>query len=182
LIAFALASSEFRAFDNWFAALVIGLVIVGGWYVSGKLGYLAEDPNTLQEAFVATNSGKLESFSFVAPTGYTLELLMLWSDKSKIITFGIAGVLGMIAGSFAYAMASKTFRLEGFRETGDLVNHIAGAILMGFGGVSALGCTIGQGITGFSTLALGSIVTFFAIIAGAAATMKYQYWRLTQEE
>ena len=52
---------------------------------------------------------------------------------------------------------------------------------MGFGGVTALGCTIGQGITGFSTLALGSILTFFAIIAGSAATMKYQYWKLLRE-
>jgi uncharacterized membrane protein YedE/YeeE len=180
LIAFAFASREFRAFDNWFAPLVIGLTIVGGWYVSGKLGYIAEDPNTLQEAFVATNSGKLESFSFVAPAGYALELLMLWTDQSRIVTFGIAGVLGMTAGSLAYALTSGTFRIEGFRESGDLANHIAGAILMGFGGVTALGCTIGQGITGVSTLALGSIVTFFAIVAGAAATMKVQYWRLRQ--
>lgn len=181
LIAFCLASREFRAFDNWFASLLIGLVIIGGWYVSGRLGYVAEDPNTLQEAFVATNSGKPESFSFVAPAAYTLELLMLWSDSSKFVTFGIAGVLGVIAGSFAYAMASKTFRVESFRESGDLVNHIAGAILMGFGGVAALGCTIGQGVTGVSTLAMGSILTSLSIVAGAAATMKFQYWRLMRE-
>ena len=59
--------------------------------------------------------------------------------------------------------------------------HILGAILMGFGGITALGCTIGQGISGFSTLALGSIITFAAIIAGAAATMKWQYWRISRE-
>jgi uncharacterized membrane protein YedE/YeeE len=182
LIAFAFASKEFRAFDNWFAALLIGLTIVGGWYVTGHLGYIADDPNTLQEIFVATNSGRPESFSFVAPVAYSLELLMLWSDRSEIVTFGIAGVLGVIAGSFACAMASKTFRVESFRETGDLVNHIAGAILMGFGGVAALGCTIGQGISGVSTLALGSIITFFSIVAGAAATMKFQYWRLAQTD
>lgn len=182
LIVFAFAGEEFREFDNWFAGLIVGLVIVGGWYVSGHLGYLAEDPNTLQEAFVATNSGKLESFSFVAPAGYTLELLMLWSDKSKIVTLGVAGVLGVIAGSFAYAIATRTFRIESFRQADDLMYHVLGGILMGFGGVCALGCTIGQGISGFSTLAAGSILTFFAIIAGAAATMKYQYWRLTQAE
>ena len=180
LIAFAFAGEEFRDFNNWSAGLVIGLVIVGGWYVSGNLGHLAEDPNTLQEAFVATNSGRLESFSFVAPVGYTLELLMLWSDKSRIVTFGISAVCGVIAGSFAYAVASKTFRVESFRQAGDLVSHISGGILMGFGGVCALGCTIGQGISGLSTLAVGSFLTFFAIIAGAAATMKYQYWRLGQ--
>jgi uncharacterized membrane protein YedE/YeeE len=62
-----------------------------------------------------------------------------------------------------------------------MIRHIAGGILMGFGGVVALGCTVGQGITGFSTLALGSIVTFLAIVAGAAATMKYEYWRMMRE-
>jgi uncharacterized membrane protein YedE/YeeE len=104
---------------------------------------------------------------------------MLWTDKSLTITFGIMAVLGVVIGSFAYAIASRTFRWEGFTTAEDLGNHIIGGILMGFGGITALGCTIGQGITGVSTLALGSIVTFFAIIAGSAATMKYQYWKLT---
>ena len=82
------------------------------------------------------------------------------------MTFGIASALGVIAGSFAYALVSKSFRLESFRDASDMLRHIVGGILMGFGGVVALGCTIGQGITGFSTLALGSILTFVAIIAG----------------
>ena len=79
------------------------------------------------------------------------------------------------------ALATRTFRWEGFASVEDLVNHIVGGVLMGFGGVTALGCTIGQAITGFSTLALGSIITFVAIVAGSAATMKWQYWRLTRE-
>jgi uncharacterized membrane protein YedE/YeeE len=86
-----------------------------------------------------------------------------------------------MAGSFAYAIASKTFRWEGFTTAEDLRNHIIGGMLMGFGGITALGCTIGQGISGFSTLALGSIITFLAIIAGAAATMKWQYARMLKE-
>jgi uncharacterized membrane protein YedE/YeeE len=154
---------------------------VGGWYVSGHIGHLAEDPNTLQEAFVATNSGRMESFSFVSPLAYTLEYLMLWTDKSKIITYGIASAAGVIAGSAAYALASRTFRWEGFRDAEDTALHVLGGILMGFGGITALGCTIGQAITGFSTLALGSIITFAAIVAGSAATMKWQYWRLTRQ-
>ena len=181
LAAFALARREFRQFDYLLGGIVVGLVIVGGWYVSGQLGYVAEDPNTLQEAWVATNTGRMESLSFVAPQAFLLELLMLWTDKSRIVTFGIASALGVIAGSFAYALASKSFRLESFRDANDMLRHIVGGILMGFGGIVALGCTIGQGITGFSTLALGSILTFAAIIAGSAATMKYQYWRLMRE-
>jgi len=158
--------------------VVTGLVVVGGWYVSGSVGYVAENPETLQEAFVATNSGRMESFSFVAPLAFTLEYLMFWTDKSRIITYGIAAAAGVIAGSAAYALATRTFRWEGFRDAEDTANHVVGGLLMGFGGVTALGCTIGQAISGFSTLALGSIITFIAIVAGAAATMKHQYWRV----
>jgi hypothetical protein len=180
LIAFAYASRDFRSnFDFTLGGVVTGLVVVGGWYVSGKLGYIAEDPQSLQEAFVATNTGRMESFSFVSPMAYTLEYLMLWTDKSKVVTYGIASALGVIAGSAAYALATRSFRWEGFRDAEDTANHIVGGILMGFGGITALGCTVGQAITGISTLALGSFMTFAAIVAGSAATMKYQYWRMS---
>lgn len=176
---FVFASRDFRGSrELTIGGIVVGAVIVGGWFVSGHLGYVPEDPRTLEEAFVATNSGRPESYSFVAPTAYLLELLLLWSDQSKIVTFGIAGVLGMAAGSATMALATGAFRWEGFASTEDLVNHIAGAVLMGFGGVTALGCTIGQGLSGISTLALGSFLAFGAIVAGCVAALRYQYWRL----
>jgi uncharacterized protein len=178
LLAFVFRSRDFRTFDNVLGGVVVGLVVVGGWYLTGHLGYLAEDPATLEERFVATSSGRMESLSFVAPQAYLLELLMLWSDKSRVMTFTIALALGMVAGSFAWAVATRTFRLESFRDSEDLINHIAGGALMGFGGVLALGCTIGQGVSGLSTLAAGSFIAFFAIVAGAAATMKWQYARI----
>ena len=178
LLVFVYASKHFRSsFDYTLGGVVTGLVVVGGWFVSGYIGHVAEDPQTLQEAFVATNSGRMESFSFVSPMAYTLDYLMLWTDKSKVITYGIASGAGVIAGSAAYALATRTFRWEGFRDAEDTANHIVGGMLMGFGGICALGCTIGQGISGFSTLALGSIITFISIVGGAALTMKYQYWR-----
>jgi hypothetical protein len=174
----AFASRAFGASPELIVGgVVIGAVIVGGWYVSGHVGYIAEDPRTLEEAFVATNSGKAQSFSFVAPVGYLLELLLLWSDQSRIVTFGIAGVLGLAVGSAGMALATRTFRWEGFASVEDLVNHIVGGVLMGFGGVTALGCTIGQGLTGISTLALGSMIALAAIIAGCVAALKYRYWR-----
>jgi uncharacterized membrane protein YedE/YeeE len=179
LAAWVLASREFRATKEMvIGGVLIGAVIVGGWYVSGHLGFVAEDPATLEEKFVATNSGRAESFSFTAPLAYLLELLMLWTDQSRIVTFGIAGVLGMLAGSAAMALATRTFRWEGFTTTEDLVNHVVGGIFMGFGGVTALGCTIGQGLSGVSTLALGSFIAFGAIILGCVAALKYQMWRL----
>jgi uncharacterized membrane protein YedE/YeeE len=182
MAAYAYADKEFRStFDYTLGGVVTGLVVVGGWYVSGHIGHLAEDPDTLQEAFVRTNTGRMESFSFVSPLAYTLEYLMLWTDKSKVITYGIASAAGVIAGSAAYALASRTFRWEGFRDAEDTAMHCLGGVLMGFGGITALGCTIGQAITGFSTLALGSIITFVCIVAGAALTMKLQYWRISRQ-
>ncbi len=179
LLAFIFKDAEFRATREYvIGGVIVGAVIVGGWYVTGHIGHLAEDPKTLEEAFVATNSGRPESYSFVAPVAYLLELLILWTDQSRIVTFGIAGVLGMIVGSGAMALATKTFRWEGFASTEDLVNHIVGGLLMGFGGVTALGCTIGQGLTGLSTLAVGSIITFFAMAGGCVAANKYQEWRI----
>jgi len=183
LAAFIFANRDFRTTPELIVGgLVIGAVIVGGWYVSGHLGYLPEDPRTLEEKFVATDSGRMESYSFVAPTAYLLELLLLWTDQSRLLTFGIAGVLGMLAGSAAVALATRTFRWEGFASVEDVGNHVVGAILMGFGGVTALGCTIGQGLTGVSTLAVGSILTLGAIIVGSVMAVKYQMWRIDRAE
>jgi len=124
----------------------------------------------------------MESFSFVAPVAYLLELLVLWTDQSRVLTFGIAGVLGMVAGSCAMALYTRTFRWEGFASVEDTANHIAGAVLMGFGGVTALGCTIGQGLTGISTLAVGSILTFLSICGGCVLAVRYQEWRIDRME
>jgi uncharacterized membrane protein YedE/YeeE len=181
LLAFVLSDREFRSsFDHLLGGVVVGLVIVGGWYVTGHLGY-GENPDTLETTFLGTNSHAIESLSFVAPVAYSLELLLLWTDQSLGVTFGIATVAGVIAGSFAYAIASRTFHWEGFRGPMDTASHVVGGLLMGFGGVTALGCTIGQGLTGFSTLALGSILVFLSIVAGSALTMKALAWRIMRE-
>ncbi|MEO5677775.1 MAG: YeeE/YedE family protein [Usitatibacter sp.] len=181
LLAFVFKDRDFRtSFDHVLGGAVVGLTIVGGWYVTGHLGF-GENPQTLEDTFFGTNSRTIESLSYTAPVGFTLELLMLWSDKSLTVTFGIAAVIGIVLGSLAYAIVSKTFRWEGFAGAEDTANHVVGGILMGFGGVTALGCTVGQGLSGVSTLALGSFLAFFAIIAGAAATMRWQYWRMQRE-
>jgi hypothetical protein len=179
LAAWVFASRDFRATSEMIVGgILIGAVIVAGFYVSGHLGHLAEDPATLEEKFVATNSGRAESFSFVAPIAYLMELLVYWTDQSRVVTFGIAGVLGLLVGSAAMAIATKSFRWEGFTTTEDLVNHVVGGILMGFGGVTALGCTIGQGLSGLSTLALGSFLATAGIVVGCIAALRYQMWRI----
>ncbi len=181
LLAFVFRDKTFRADSNHLlGGIAVGLLVVAGWFVSGNLGY-GDDPETLETVFFGTNSHMAESLTFVGPVAYSLEWLMLWTDKSLVFTFGIASTIGVILGSFVYAISSKSFRWENFASPADLRNHIIGGTLMGFGGVCALGCTIGQGITGISTLALGSFITFAAIILGAAVTMKYQYWQMSRE-
>jgi uncharacterized protein len=178
LIAWALARAEGRSANNLLAGLGVGAIIAAVWWVSGRLGYVSEDPNTLQEAFLATNSHRMESLSFVSPIAYTLDWLMFFSDTSKVLTIGIVSVAGVVAGSATYAISARSFRWEGFGDARDTANHLIGALLMGVGGVTALGCTIGQGLSGMSTLSLTSFVAVGAIISGAVAALRYQMWRI----
>jgi uncharacterized membrane protein YedE/YeeE len=179
LLAFVFMDVRFRASrEQILGGAAIGAIIAAGWYVTGYFGHLAEDPQTLEEAWVGTNTHRPESFSYVGPMAYALELLLLWTDASLKITFGIAIVAGLLLGSLGYALATRSFRIETFASASDLRNHVVGAVLMGFGGVTALGCSIGQGLTGVSTLALGSFLALLAIIAGCALTMKVLYWRM----
>lgn len=178
LMLWALAGRDFLRLDNLLAGLGIGAVIVGMWWVSGHLAYVAEHPETLQEAFLATNSGRAEALSFVSPAAYTIDWFMFFSDKSKLLTIGIVSVFGVVAGSAIYSVATRSFRWEGFRDAEDTANHLVGAVLMGVGGVCAMGCTIGQGLSGISTLSATSIVAVASILAGCVASLKYQIWRL----
>lgn len=174
LVLFALSDRRMWQRTQLLASLGIGACIVAGWYLSGHLAWLPEDPETLQPAFLATNSGRMESLSFVAPFAYSLDLLMLWTDSGRIVTIGIASVIGVITGALLSALANRSFRIESFRDAPDLLRHIVGAMLMGFGGITALGCTIGQGLSGLSTLSLGSALTVIGIVGGASLALKIQ--------
>ena len=178
LVAVALGRPEGRRAEALLGGLGIGAVVVAAWWVSGRLGHLAEHPLTLEEAFLATDSRRMEALSFVAPAAYTLDWLMLFSDRSKTLSIGVVTTVGVVLGSALSALATRSFRWEGFAGVEDTANHLVGALLMGVGGVTALGCTIGQGVSGVSTLALGSFVALAAIITGALAALRWQTWRL----
>lgn len=178
ILLFAFANRDFRASkDNMLGGIVVGLVVVAGWYVTSKLG-LAEN-EFMEITYQGTDSNLAESMTFVGPLAYTMDLWAYWRDKQ--VTFGVASVFGVMAGSFLYAVVHRTFHWEYFNSPQDMFRHILGAILMGFGGVVAMGCTIGQGVTGVSTLALSSFIVLFGIVAGAAATMKMQYYLLLRQ-
>lgn len=168
LVVYAFFGNEFRrSFNNILAGIAIGLIIPAGWYVTGVVGFDDFDPV------------RLESYTFIAPTGQGLMYLMTFTGST--ISFGIAAMFGVILGSFLYVILTGKFRLETFSNRNDMVRHMLGGIFMGFGGVLALGCTVGQGITGMSTLALGSLLSLTSIIFGSALTMKVDYYLMDEQ-
>ena len=197
LIAFAFKSADFRgSLDNVLAGILVGVAIIALWYVSANVKLdMDGDAMSLnsyysQWDFLAeSEEGKpasgaplaAQSFTFINPMGQLFGYTKDGFDFS-LMTVGIMTVFGVIAGSFLWSILSKGFRIEWFNSFGDFVAHFIGAILMGFGGVLAMGCTIGQGITGVSTLAIGSIITFISIVYGSALTMKAQYYKMVYEE
>lgn len=141
------------------SGLIIGALIPTGWIITGVIG--ADDFEPVP----------LASFTFVAPIGEGLMYLMVFTGAS--INFGIAAVGGVILGSFLMAVATGSFRVESFSDRNDMLRHLGGGALMGMGGVLALGCTVGQGITGISTLAFGSLLALLSIMAGGIYGLKY---------
>ncbi|MBI4205992.1 MAG: YeeE/YedE family protein [Betaproteobacteria bacterium] len=180
MLAFVFKSVDFRGNrDNILGGAVVGLAIFAGWWVTG--GAWGQKWKEFAEMAIDVPSRvQVQSYTFVSPMGDTARYLL---DPTNLmfINFGVMALTGVILGSFIYAIASRSFRIEWFASGKDFVNHAAGGALMGVGGVLSMGCTVGQAITGVSTLAIGSILTFFAIVIGSAGTMKFQYWRMMQE-
>ena len=178
LALFALSSREARTGELLLGGLGIGALVVLAWWVSGVLGFVPEHPQTLEATFIGTTTRRMESLSFVSAIAYTSDYLLFFSDASKALTIGIVSALGLVIGSAAYSLVTRSFRWEGFRTVDDLRNHLIGGVLMGVGGVTALGCTVGQGLSGLSTLSVSSLLALAAIMAGAVAALKYQAYRI----
>ncbi|MFM2068171.1 MAG: hypothetical protein RLZZ584_3080 [Pseudomonadota bacterium] len=159
-------------------AVGVGLLVPAAWLTTGWLGYLPEHPETLEATWMGTASHRPEALTFAGPTAQTLDLLTLWSDKNNTISFGVLLALGVVLGSAASALLRGEFRIESFAGADDLRKHLGGAALMGFGGVTALGCSIGQGITGLSLLSAGAVLAVAGIVAGTWAALKVQMWQL----
>jgi len=160
LLFYCFKDSQFRASPmNIFGGLIIGALVPMGWWITGVLGFDDFDPIPLF------------SFTFVSPSGDSIQYLMTFTGAT--INFGIATVGGVIVGSFLVSMISGSFHIESFRDAEDMKRHLFGAAIMGIGGVVALGCTVGQGITGMSTLALGSVIALISIIMGGLIGFKY---------
>jgi uncharacterized membrane protein YedE/YeeE len=180
LFFFVFRSKDFRgSFDNILGGATVGAAVLMGWWVTGgSLGarwiedaqFSAEPPSRVA----------VQSYTFISPMGDSFRYVM-HPTHLGYINFGIMALTGVIVGSFLYAVITRKFRIEWFVNGKDAANHVVGGVLMGFGGVLAMGCTIGQGITGFSSLAVGSMLAWMSIVFGAALTMKTQYYLLDEQ-
>ncbi|MBW7970770.1 YeeE/YedE family protein [Bradyrhizobium sp. BR 10289] len=159
LVLFAFAHPPFRRSSGQIAAgFIVGLLVAAGWFVTGYLG--ADDFNPVP----------VTSLTFVAPIADTLQYVML--STGLALNFGIATVAGVFAGSLVTALATGRFHLEGYSSPRHMLRSAGGAALMGIGGVMAFGCSIGQGLTGVSTLAFGSFVALAGILLGTTAGLR----------
>lgn len=143
---------------NVAGSVFIGLLIPAGWVATGYLGADDFDPVTV------------ESLTFVAPIGESIQYLMISTGVAA--GFGITVVAGVLIGSLAASLVSRSFEWRGFESVGETLKSIAGGILMGIGGALALGCSVGQGLSGMSTLALPSFLATLGIWTGAWATLR----------
>jgi uncharacterized membrane protein YedE/YeeE len=180
LVLLAVKSDNFRSnFNNLLGGLTVGLAVAAAWYVTG--GPFGREVIEAVEWMDNRPVGVgVQSLTFANPMGEFLSFAM--APSSLLITFGMTCAVGILLGSFLYTVATRKFRIQWFVSTGDAIKHGIGAVLMGIGGVLAMGCTIGQGVSGVSTLAIGSILTFATILFGSVLTMKIQYYQMVYED
>jgi hypothetical protein len=147
--------------------VVVGLLVGASFFLTGGIGFIPEHPETLEPAWLGTQSRRPEALSFSAPMAHALDLLTMWSDKATVATFGVMLSLGVLVGAWVTAQLRGDFRLESFGSPREMGEHFVGAVLMGFGGVTALGCSVGNGVTGLAMLSAGATLAVAGITAGA---------------
>lgn len=163
---------------HWLGGALIGLLLLAAWMLTGHIGYLPEHPDTLEPAWMGTYSHRPEGLTFAAPLAHGLDLLTLWSDRNTVASYGLMVCVGTLLGSAASALTRKQFRLETFGDAGDTLSHLTGAVLMGFGGVTAMGCSIGQGVTGMAQMSAGACLALAGMVSGSWLALRFQSWRL----
>ncbi|MDH5633237.1 MAG: YeeE/YedE family protein [Gammaproteobacteria bacterium] len=179
ILFYVFKSAHFRgSFDHILGGVAVGVAVLIGWYVTGSNFEAWKEFADFSET--PPSRVAVQSYTFISPAGDLMRYLQQPGNLG-LINFGVVALLGVIAGSFLYAIFSKSFRIEWFVNRSDFINHAVGGVLMGIGGVLSMGCTIGQAVTGVSTLALGSFVTFAAIVFGCALTMKVQFNLLDEQ-
>jgi uncharacterized protein len=157
---------------QWVGSAVVGLLVPAAWWLTGDVGFLPEHPETLEAAWMGTQSRRPEALTFTAPIAHSLDLLTFWTDQNTTLSFGVVLCLGAVLGSLMSSKLRGEFRLESFDNARELRNHLLGGVLMGVGGVTALGCSLGQGVTGLAMLSAGSFIAVGGIVLGALLVLR----------
>jgi len=197
MLRFIFKSADFRSSaDSKLGGFTVGAAVLAAWVATASLASIDADGEKLSwveyasaeswdmledDADARPRDVAVQSFTFVNPIGQTTRYIVKGFDKAYL-TAGLVAIAGIILGSFLWSLMTKSFRIEWFVDFKDFFTHLVGAALMGTGGILALGCTFGQGITGISTLSMGSVVALVSIIFGSAMTMKVQYYKLIHED
>jgi Na+-transporting NADH:ubiquinone oxidoreductase subunit NqrB len=141
---------------------------------------VAEHPETLEATYLGTAGGRMQALSFTSPMARTLDWVMSY-DGNAALTLGVVSVVGVVIGALAYALVNRSFQWEGFHGTQDTALHIVGALFMGVGGVTAGGCTVGQGLSGLSTLSITSMIAVAGIMLGGVLGLRLQMWLVMRD-
>lgn len=141
------------------AGMIIGFAIAAGWYVTYRIG---------QASFFPV---QLEAGSFVAPVGDAIMQIIVVTGSTP--DYGVGVVAGVFLGAAIAAWRADDMRWEACDDARELGRHLLGAFLMGTGGVFALGCTIGQGVSAVSALALSVPLSMASIVLGARIGLSY---------
>ena len=193
LLVFIFRDAGFRKqTDHILSGLVIGIAVAGVWLVTSSIRVEADGEAFQLSGYVqnweflndtdehkpaSSQSLKPQSFTIINPMGQAFGYAKSGFDDA-LLTYGLMILVGIVLGSFLHAVITRGFRVEWFASFGDLLRHLLGALLMGFGGVLAMGCTFGQAISGISTLSIGSFIAFSGIILGSVLTLKIQYYMI----
>ena len=148
------SSSHFRKSTlDIFAGICVGLIVVLGWIVTWEY-----------------NKDAMVTLGFIVPISNILSLLLTPSET--IFSFGSAVLIGIFVGSFLENCIHKKHKISYIFINKGTFRLIIGGVLMGYGGVTAFGCTIGQGIIGVSILTFSSLLTFTCMFCGCFLMIK----------
>ena len=141
------------------AGVVVGLCITGGWIATS---WFAEH---------LFRPVQIEAGAFVTPVGDLIMQLIVVTGELPDYAVGL--VVGVLAGAALAAWRGSDMRWEACDDARELSRHLLGAFLMGTGGVFAVGCTIGQGVSAVSLMAVSTPLTLVSMALGARMGLGY---------
>ena len=154
LLAIAIRGTDWAAFRGpaaWGA--LVGLTVAVTWVAMQWVNFRSFEAVTVT------------GHSFAAPLGETI--LYVMTSTGSGLSFGVGSVVGVVIGALLGSTRLGHFRWEACDDARELGRQLVGASMMGVGAVLAGGCSVGQGLSGFSVLGYTAPIALLSIYAGA---------------